>query len=516
MALPETHPLMATATLSVRQLAEQAFSRAAGAPLIAGNSVRLLRDAAENYPAWMDAIQQARRYVHLESYIVHPDRTGWSFAQLLMEKARQGVRVRVLYDWLGARGHGWQWRRFRRALEAAGVEVRCFNPPEWTNPFGWLGRDHRKMLIVDGRIAFVSGLCVGDDWVGNPARGIEPWRDTGVAIRGPALAPLQAAFASTWALAGPPLPPEEQPGEEDLAPAGTVALRIVASEPETAGLYRLDQLVAALARRSIWLTDAYFVGTTPYVRALASAALDGVDVRLLVPRATDVPFVRSLSRTAYRPLLEAGVRIFEWNGPMLHAKTAVADGRWARVGSTNLNLASWIGNWELDVVVEDEEFAAEMEQMYLQDLSRSTEIVLLGRRRVRPLSADRRGADAVRARGSAGRAASGVVAITSTIGAVITRRRTLGPAEVRLMLTTGLLLMALAAAGLLWPPLVAVPFAVVAGWLGAGLILTAYGLWRRRLRLLGIDPPAEGARVRRKLVQRLRRRRETNRSLEQS
>lgn len=142
--------------------------------------------------------------------------------------------------------------------------------------------------------------------------------------------------------------------------------------------------------------------------------------------------------------------------------------------------------------------------------------MLLGRRRVRPLSADRRGAEAVRARGSAGRAASGVVAITSTIGAVITRRRALGPAEVRLMLTTGLLLLALAAAGLLWPPLVAVPFAVVAGWLGAGLILTAYGLWRRRLRLLGIDPPAEGARVRRKLVQRLRRRRETNRSLEQS
>jgi cardiolipin synthase len=512
MATPGTRSLTAAAILSVRQLAEQAFSRAAGAPLIPGNSVRLLRDAAENYPAWMEAIQQARRYVHLESYIVHPDRTGWRFAELLMEKARQGVRVRLLYDWLGARGHGWKWRRFRRALEAAGVEVRCFNPPEWTNPFGWLGRDHRKMLIVDGRIAFVSGLCVGDDWVGDPTRGIEPWRDTGVAIRGPALAPLQAAFASTWALTGPALPPEEEPGEEDLAPAGTVALRIVATEPETAGLYRLDQLVAALARRSIWLTDAYFVGTTPYVRALASAALDGVDVRLLVPRASDVPFVRALSRAAYRPLLEAGVRIYEWHGPMLHAKTAVADGRWARVGSTNLNLASWIGNWELDVVVEDEAFAAEMERMYLQDLSRSTEIVLLGRRRVRPLRADRRGTETPRARGSAGRAASGVVAITSTIGAVITRRRALGPAEVRLMLTTGLLLLALTAAGLLWPPLIAVPFAVAAGWLGLGLILTAYGLWRRRLRLLRIAPASEGIPDRRRFVRRLRHQKGVDRS----
>ena len=116
-------------------------------------------------------------------------------------------------------------------------------------------------------------------------------------------------------------------------------------------------MIAAMARRTLWLTDAYFVGIAPYVQALRAAALDGVDVRLLVPGASDIPVISPLSRSGYRPLLEAGIRVFEWNGPMLHAKTAVADCRWARVGSSNLNIASWISNYELDMAIEDEDFA---------------------------------------------------------------------------------------------------------------------------------------------------------------
>src|SRR6185503_4878833 len=143
---------------------------------------------------------------------------------------------------------------------------------------------------------------------------------------------------------------------------------------------------AAMAQRTLWLTDAYFVGVTGYVQGLRAAVMDGVDVRLLVPGATDIPIIRAVSRAGYRPLLEAGIRVFEWNGPMLNAKTAVADGHWARVGSTNLNLASWIGNWELDVAVEDLEFGDEMEQMYLQDLDNATEIVLSEKNRVRPVT----------------------------------------------------------------------------------------------------------------------------------
>jgi cardiolipin synthase len=466
----------------LRQLAEQAFSRAAGAPLVPGNQVRILKNAEENYPAWLAAIRQARRTIHFESYIIKDDRAGQSFAEAFIEKAQQGVQVRVIYDWLGAKGlaGGRYWRRLRQG----GVEVRCFNPPRPDSPLGWLSRDHRKTITVDGEVGYVGGLCVGDDWVGYPERKLEPWRDTAVEVRGPAVADLEWCFAEMWkAAGGTPIPEEELPPDgQELPLAGEMPLRIVATQPNMGGLYRLEQLIAALARERIWLTDAYFVATTPFLQAMGAAARDGVDVRLLVPRVSDVPLVRSLSRAGYRSLLETGVRVFEWNGTMLHAKTAVVDGRWARVGSSNLNLASWMGNWEMDVVVEDPGFAAEMEKMYLEDLAHSTEIVLSESQRVRPVEWQRhrrrRGRRRL-ARGSAGRAASGVMAITNTIGAVITRRRTLGPAEARLMLSGALVLLALSVVGWIWPVVIAIPAGVVGVWVALALLLDAYKLWRK-------------------------------------
>jgi cardiolipin synthase len=326
----------------LRALADQAFSRAAGAPLIAGNSVRLLKDARENYPAWLAAIGAAQRHIHFENYILREDEVGHRFADALLAKAREGVRVRLIYDWMG--GFGKTSRAFWRHLRAGGVDVRCYNPPRLDAPFGWLSRDHRKMLAVDGHVGFVTGLCIGRMWVGVPVAQIEPWRDTGVEVHGPAVADIVHAFAHVWAMLGEPIPAHEVVRRDALAPAGATALRVVASLPATAGLFRLDQLVAALARKRLWLTDAYYAGTTAYVQALRAAAQDGVDVRLLVPNGTDIPLLRPLSRAGYPPLLAAGVRVFEWNGTMLHAKTAVADGHWARVGSTNLNLASWLGN----------------------------------------------------------------------------------------------------------------------------------------------------------------------------
>jgi cardiolipin synthase len=197
------------------------------------------------------------------------------------------------------------------------------------------------------------------------------------------LCDVERAFAQLWAAIGAPIPVEELASREAIESAGDVSLRIVANAPGTTGIFRLDQLIAAAARRTLWLTDAYFAGVPPYVQALRAAALDGVDVRLLVPGASDVPILRPLSQAGFRPLLEAGIRVFEWKGSILHAKTAVADGRWSRVGSSNLNIASWIGNYELDAVVENEAFAAGMERMYLEDLEYSTEIVLHPRRRVR-------------------------------------------------------------------------------------------------------------------------------------
>ena len=146
------------------------------------------------------------------------------------------------------------------------------------------------------------------------------------------------------------------------------------------GLLRLDQTVAGAARQTLWLTDAYFAAPPSYVQALRAAAMDGVDVRLLIPGSSDIPALQPVSRAGFRSLLDAGIRIFEWKGPMLHAKTAVSDGRWSRVGSTNLNVASWLGNYELDVVLDDAPFAEQMEQMFLEDLENSTELVLAGRR----------------------------------------------------------------------------------------------------------------------------------------
>jgi cardiolipin synthase len=460
---------------AARTLADQTFARAAGAPLIAGNSVRVLKDARENYPAWLEAIASAERTIHFETYIIHRDEVGLQFAEALARKARQGVRVRLLYDWLGS--FSITLRRRWPMLAQAGVEVRCFNPPRFDRPFGWISRDHRKVLTVDGRRAFVSGLCVGRQWTGDPKRHREPWRDTGVVIDGPAVADVDQAFAETWATAGPAVPAADLPDRVNIPPAGMMNARVVASTPTTAQLYRLDQLIAAGARRSLWLTDAYFVGTTLYVQALKSAAVDGVDVRLLVPGSSDVPFVGSVSRAGYRPLLEAGVRIFEWNGTMLHAKTAVADSRWARVGSTNLNLTSWLGNWELDVAVEDEGFAKTMEAMYLDDLAHATEVVLTVQRHVRlSQSPEPRHRRPVRASGSGRRAAAGALGIGSAVGAAVTNRRVLGRAEARVMASVGVALLALSAVAMKWPKVVAIPLSLLVGWIALALLFRSVTL----------------------------------------
>ncbi len=462
---------------SFRIQASQAFERAAGAPLITGNQVWLLKDARENYPAWLEAIRSAERTIHFESYIIHEDDQGRLFAEALAEKARSGVTVRLIYDWVG--GLTATSNKFWRSLKAAGVEVRCFNPPRFDSPLGWLGRDHRKLLTVDGNVSFVAGLCVGQMWVGKPENGIEGWRDTGIKVIGPAVADLEQAFAQTWAETGTPLPEDALVSSSEIPPAGDVNLRVVASVPNSAGLYRLDQMIAASAKETLWLTDAYFAGTSPYVQSLRAAAMDGVDVRLLVPQATDLPVMRALSRSGYRPLLEAGVRVYEWNGPMIHAKTAVADGRWARVGSSNLNVASWITNWELDVVVEDDRFGEEMERMYLEDLENSTEILLSAKRK-RPRPQHKR-LQRLRAKFdtlSSGRTAAGAVRISNAVSAAISNRRILSPTEARIMFSGGLLLLLFSAIAIFWPRVISIPLAIFAAWLAISLFIKAVELHR--------------------------------------
>jgi cardiolipin synthase len=451
-----------------------ALARAAGASPVSGNSITLLRDGPENFPAWLEAIASARRYVYFETYIFRNDRTGRQFADALAAKAREGVAVRFLFDWAGNLGLS---RRLLRTLREAGVELRCFNPFDWSSPLGWVHRDHRKTVSVDGASAFVSGLCVADAWAGDPERGLPPWRDTGVCIRGPAVADVEQAFSRVWATVGPPLPSGERTARERMPKAGNVRLRVIGDEPGTAGLLRLDQFIASAARRTLWLTDAYFAGTPSYVQALRAAAIDGVDVRLLIPGASDIPAIQPISRAGFRSLLDAGIRIFEWKGPMLHAKSAVADGRWARVGSTNLNVASWLGNYELDVALDDAPFAAQMEEMFLEDLENSTELVLAGRRLRSAVPRPRKLTLPRRSRGSASRAAAGALRVGNTVGAAISERRTLEGGERRTVLLGAAVMLALATLWALFPRIMAVPLVLAFAWLGLSLLWKA---WRLR------------------------------------
>jgi len=441
-----------------RRLAEQALCRAAGAPLIAGNDVGLLIDAADNYAAWLAAIRAARQRVLLENYIFREDEVGIAFRDALSERARNGVAVCIIVDWLGSfrqsKSDFWQ------PLIEAGGEVRQYNPFKFSSPFGWVYRDHRKLLVIDREVAFLGGLCISAKWLGDARHGVSPWRDSAVSVRGPALAQFEVAFAEVWAQLGTPLRALDL-GEARVA--GDIDLRIVATQPDTAGMFRLDQLIAALAQRSLWIADAYFVGLAPYVQALGAAAADGVDVRLLVPGASDLPLVRAVSRSGYRPLLERGVRVFEWNGSMMHAKTAVADGRWARVGSSNLNISSWMGNCEIDVAVENADFAKRMEEQYLRDLENATEIVLAA---PRPRGM-RRSVHVRRAGGSSSRATASALRLAHSMGAALGNRQVLSSSETVALPWIALGAFVLAAIAVVWPAVMAWPFAALIAWIGA-------------------------------------------------
>jgi cardiolipin synthase len=355
--------------LSAEQSVTSAINRASGGRPIPGNQVRLLIDGPCAYDVMTEVIAAASRWIHFENYIIRPDPAGWRFAEALARRAREGVHVRVLYDALGC----WNTpRRYWRFLRDAGVEVRAFRPLSPVDLVANFSRNHRKLVVADGSRAVMGGLCIGCEWTGEEAADGHPWRDTAVEIAGPAAAVLDQAFARTWEIAGGTLPHEDVAGR--VTPQGQAEVRVIGGEPGRERTYRVIELLAAGSINRLWITDAYLVAPPRLFQALRDAARDGVDVRLLVPGSSDVPLVRNLSRIGYRDLLRSGVRIFEWDGPMLHAKTSVADGRWSRVGSSNLNPSSLVGNYELDVLIEDAALADSMERQFRLDVARSREV----------------------------------------------------------------------------------------------------------------------------------------------
>jgi cardiolipin synthase len=351
-----------------------------GTALVAGNATRLLVDGPETHRAMFEAIERARHHVWLESYIVEDDETGRRLADLLVERRRLGVEVGLLYDAVGAIGTPAAY--FDR-LREAGVAVCEFNP---VDPRAGRGvrlnhRDHRKILVVDGRVAFTGGINISDVYSSGSAsarRRVERgdgWRDTHLEIHGPAVAEFGRLFAATWArqrCASPPVAATAIRGGRE----GERVLRVVASTPDdTVNPIRAELLSAVgRAERSVYLTMAYFVPDPQTIEMLEAAAGRGVDVQMVLPGFSDFWAVFHAGRSHYARLLAAGVRIHERRDALLHSKTAVIDGVWSTVGSANMDWRSFLHNDEINVVVLGEGFGHEMTTLFEADVAHSVPI----------------------------------------------------------------------------------------------------------------------------------------------
>lgn len=337
-------------------------------PACSGNEVKLLIDAEQTYAEIEGAIRSARFHLHLEYYIWRPDEVGRRLRDSLVLAAQSGIEVRVLVDDVGSRSAG---RRFWKPLTLAGGRVaRSLR----VNPVSrWLllslnNRNHRKIVVVDGHVAFAGGVNVG----------AERERDTHLRVQGPVAARIQEVFVEDWFeatsedLAAPRYFPES-------IPSGATLVQLLASGPDEGDSNAIETIYFAaltLARERVWLTTPYFVPNVSFTMALRTAALRGVDVRLLVPKTPDQPFVYHASRSFFPELLRAGVSIYEFDAAQLHAKTATVDGCWATVGSANLDTRSFRLNFEANVVAYGSLLAGELERAFERDLDSARRVSL--------------------------------------------------------------------------------------------------------------------------------------------
>lgn len=370
--------------------------QATGVPLIAGNKVTLLFDGPATMREMMAAARVATSSINLETYIFDQDKIGNEFADVLIDKQRQGVAVNVMVDAVGALATP---AAFFDRMRQAGIRVLIFNP---VNPAKARGkwelnnRNHRKLMVVDGKVAFTGGINISSTYAnsslfrsrqkpdqvdGNKVG----WRDTHVKIEGPAVAPLQWSFIDLWVQQeGGELPQAEY--FPTLTPAGDKIIRVLASDPDhESDIYKALVVAINEAKKTIHITSAYFVPDQQIVDALIAAAKRGVDVKLVLPGVSDHSLIRYAGQAFYDQLLAGGVHIFELQIAVLHAKTAVIDGGWSTIGSANIDRRSFIHNYELNVVVMDPAFGTAMESAFNEDLRDSKE-VLLERWRHRPWS----------------------------------------------------------------------------------------------------------------------------------
>ncbi|MBK8724957.1 MAG: cardiolipin synthase [Holophagaceae bacterium] len=354
-----------------------------GKPLIAGNKVTLLFDGPTIISAMMAAVAAARDSINLETYLFDQDELGIRFADLLIAKQKEGVQVSIIYDCVGTLGTP---ESFFTRMQEAGIRLLPFHPVSPLHNFGrWRinNRDHRKILVVDGKVAFTGGVNITAAYARGSlfrAKDKNPvavgWRETHLQIEGPAVAALQWMFLDNWASQKESILPERD-YFPPLATAGDKVVRVLASEPKGAPeIFKAYYLAVTGARTSIHITAAYFVPDRQTLKSLTTAARRGVDVKIILPSVTDGPLVFRASRSYYDRMLKAGIRVYELKKAVLHAKTAVIDGTWSTVGSTNMDTRSFLHNKEVNVVVLGEEFGRELERAFQDDLADSTEISL--------------------------------------------------------------------------------------------------------------------------------------------
>ena len=362
-------------------------ARIGKSPPLQANQVDLMVDVNETYDLMEQALRDARHHAHLEFYVWQPDETGRRFRDVLVDRAREGVEVRLLLDSFGSLNLD---DEFLAPLEDAGVQVGWFLPIRLLLPGRRLNlRNHRKIIVVDGHVGFTGGVNIGDEYTGKLARW-GPWRDTHLRLHGPVVHQLQQVFAEDWFFTT----------DEDLArreyfptpePAGDHVAQIIASGPTRQVDVIHDIFFAAIAgaRERVLITTPYFVPSEAIATALTTTARRGVDVRLLLPRKSNQRLVLHAGRSYYEELLEAGIAIYEYTSGMLHAKVTVVDGRWAVVGSANMDTRSFRLNFEMDTIVYGSSVASHLEKVFHEDLNKAVRIRLaefrhrrLGRRLV--------------------------------------------------------------------------------------------------------------------------------------
>ena len=380
-ATPTSGPANASSRLNALAAMEEAVT---GSPLIKGNKVSLLFDGPQTMTAMIEAIGQARSTINFETYIFDQDQLGQRFADLLIEKQRAGVQVNIIYDSVGSIGTPTE---FFERMRASGIRLVEFNPVNPLKRFGrWQlnHRDHRKILVVDGKVAFTGGVNISAAYANSSLfrsrrrseAGPVGWRDTHVRIEGPAVASLQLLFLQTWSTQHA----EDLPDLDyfpKLEVAGDKTVHVLSSQPDgDYSLYKAYILAIQQARKSIHITTPYFTPDRQLAEALIAAAKRGVDVSLILPSVIDSGLVFHAGQSFYTQLLSAGIRIYQLQISVLHAKTAVIDGSWSTVGSANMDIRSFLHNYEANVIVIDDQFGREMERAFREDVRGSLQITL--------------------------------------------------------------------------------------------------------------------------------------------